>query len=115
MSKTLQDKLKELNPERRAKIKSRAAQLIAQEMTMRDLRKALNLTQKELSERLDMTQDNISRLENRSDILLSTLSVYIHALGGDLSLVANFPDRPPVRIAGIAEIEESKSEENRVA
>lgn len=115
MSRTLQDKLNKLNSKRRAKIKTRAAELIAEEMTMRDLRKALNHTQKQLSKKLDMTQDNISRLENRSDILLSTLRSYIHALGGDLSLVANFPDRPPIKISGIAEIEASKSEENRAA
>lgn len=43
-----------------------------------------------------------SRIEERSDLLLSTLRRTVKAMGGSLSLVASFPDRPPVEIAGIA-------------
>ena len=48
-------------------------------------------------------RDGVSRLEQRSDLLLSTLRRAIEAMGGSLSLVARFPDRPPVELSGIAE------------
>ena len=53
--------------------------------------------------RLGVTQDSVSRLEKRSDLLLSTLRKTVEALGGNLSLVAEFPDRAPVVLSGIAE------------
>ena len=46
--------------------------------------------------------------ESRSDVLLSTLRDYVHSLGGALSLIAEFPDRPPVVLAGLAAIENRK-------
>jgi hypothetical protein len=52
---------------------------------------------------LGVTQDSISRLEKRSDLLLSTLRKTVEAMGGSLSLVAEFPDRAPVILSGIAE------------
>jgi hypothetical protein len=48
-------------------------------------------------------QDSVSRLEKRSDLLLSTLRKTVKAMGGNLSLVAEFPDRPPVVLSGISE------------
>lgn len=47
-------------------------------------------------------QDGISRLEQRSDLLLSTLRGYIEAMGGNLTLLAEFPDQVPVKLSGIA-------------
>ena len=47
---------------------------------------------------LGVRQDTISRLEKRSDMLLSTMRHYVESMGGQLELVARFPDRPPVVI-----------------
>ena len=52
------------------------------------------------------SQENVSRIEQRSDLLLSTLSGYVEAMGGKLSLVAEFPDRPPVALTGIAALDQ---------
>ncbi|MND08666.1 hypothetical protein D3C83_314460 [compost metagenome] len=52
---------------------------------------------------LGTTQDNVSRLENRNDLLVSTLRKAIEAMGGHLSIVAEFPGRKPVVVSGIAE------------
>ena len=52
---------------------------------------------------LGITQDSVSRLERRSDLLLSTLRNTVQAMGGNVSLVAEFPDRAPVVLSGIAE------------
>jgi DNA-binding XRE family transcriptional regulator len=94
---------KDLSPARRKKIEARAAQLIAEEMTLRELRHARKLTQVRMAKTLGITQDGVSRLEKRSDLLLSTLRKTVEAMGGNLSLVAEFPDRDPVVLSGIAE------------
>ncbi len=100
---TLKDKLKELSPDQRKKVEARAAELIAEEMTLRELRHARKLTQVKVAKTLGVTQDSVSRLEKRSDLLLSTLRKTVEAMGGNLSLIAKFPDRPPVVLSGIAE------------
>ena len=100
---TLKDKMKELSPAQRKKIEARAAELIAEEMTLRELRHARKLTQVKLAKTLGVTQDSVSRLEKRSDLLLSTLRKTVEAMGGNLSLVAEFPDRAPVVLSGISE------------
>jgi transcriptional regulator with XRE-family HTH domain len=100
---TLKDKMKELSPAQRKKVEARAAQLIAEEMTLRELRHARKLTQVKMAKTLGVTQDSVSRLEKRSDLLLSTLRKTVEAMGGNLSLVAEFPDRAPVILSGIAE------------
>ncbi|MGH9344812.1 MAG: helix-turn-helix domain-containing protein [Blastocatellia bacterium] len=93
---------KELNPVRRKKIGSRAAQLIAEEMTLQELRHAREITQVRMAKVLGITQDGVSRLEKRSDLLLSTLRKTVEAMGGRLSLIAEFPDRKPVMLSGIS-------------
>jgi DNA-binding XRE family transcriptional regulator len=65
--KTLQDKLKALPADRRNKIAARTDELIREEMTMRELRKARNITQVELAKESNVKQEQISRIEKRSD------------------------------------------------
>ena len=102
MARDVEDLIAELDPERRRQIEERAAELIAEEMTLRELRKARRLTQATVARELGISQDGISRLEQRSDLLLSTLRRTVEAMGGSLSLIARFPDRPPVELSGIA-------------
>lgn len=105
MTKSLKDKLNTISEARQVSIETRASELIAEEMTLRDLRLALEKTQQELGAALHMKQDGISRLENRSDMLLSTLNKYISAMGGTLKLIAKFPGRPAVVIQGVSDIQ----------
>ncbi len=98
-------KIGKLSVAQRKKVEARAAERIAEEMTLRELRKARNLTQIRVAKQLGITQDSVSRLEKRSDLLLSTLRKTVEAMGGSLSLVAEFPDRAPVVLSGIAEDE----------
>jgi len=100
---TLKDKMKGLSPAQRKKVEARASELIAEEMILRELRHARKLTQVKMAKTLGVTQDSVSRLEKRSDLLLSTLRKTVEAMGGNLSLVAEFPDRAPVVLSGIAE------------
>lgn len=108
MTKTLKSKLNKLPAERRKKISKRAKELITREMTLRDLRKALALTQTDVSSKLHMNQEAISRLERRSDILLSTLISYIKAMGGELNLTAKFPNRTSIKLSGFGDIGRGK-------
>ena len=103
MAANVNDKIRKLSPAQRKQVEARAAELIAEEMSLRELRRARKLTQVRVAKTLGITQDGVSRLEKRSDLLLSTLRKTIKAMGGDLSLVAEFPDRPPVVLSGIAE------------
>ena len=101
MTISLKTVMDNLPPEQRAKVEQRAAELIAEEMTLQDLRKAREFNQIRMGELLNMRQENVSRLERRADLLVSTLQSYIAAMGGELSLVVEFKDRPPVKISGL--------------
>jgi DNA-binding XRE family transcriptional regulator len=103
--KTLKDKLQTLPASRRRKIARRTNLLIAEEMTMRDLRKARNITQVEMAKALGVKQEQVSRIEKRTDLHLSTLKRSIEAMGGELILTAKFPDGAPVRLTGFAELD----------
>ena len=103
--KTLDEKMKSISAARRKKIEKRAAALIADEMTLKELRHARKITQVHVAKALGIRQESVSRLEKRSDLLLSTLRKAVKAMGGDLRLVAAFPDREPVVLSGITEAE----------
>lgn len=115
MPVTLQDKLDRLPAKRRAKVERRAAQLIEEEMTLRELRKAHALTQVDLARRLKIKQASVVKLERRSDMLLSTLRRYIVAMGGELEIVAHLPNRAPVRISELGDLEHEPVGERELA
>lgn len=113
MPVNVNDKIRKLSPARRKKVEVRAKELISQEMTLRELRKARKLTQVRMAKKLGITQDGVSRLEKRSDLLISTLRKTIEALDGNLSLIAKFPDCAPVLLSGLVEDEPSRRRAGR--
>jgi transcriptional regulator with XRE-family HTH domain len=116
MPKTLDDVIAAMPPEQQREVSAKAALLIEEEATLRDLRKAHALTQERMAEALHISQDGVSRIEKRSDFLLSTLRSYVEAMGGKLTLVAEFPDRKPVSIRGIESLQPAaKSSRSRGA
>jgi len=66
---------------------------MAAELTLAELRKAFDVSQEELAEILDVKQANVSKIERREDMRLSTLVTYVRAMGGDLEIIARFPNR----------------------
>ena len=66
------------------------------ELALQDLRKALNLTQEQVAIIMKTNQAAASRMENQSDIYVSTLRKFIRALGGEIKIVATFKDREVV-------------------
>jgi transcriptional regulator with XRE-family HTH domain len=109
MAKTLQQKMTELKPARRRRVEARSRSLIAEEMVLAELRQGKALTQTKMSEALGIGQEGVSRLEKRSDLLISTLRGYVEAMGGRLRLIADFPDRASVELAGFAAIEAARN------
>jgi transcriptional regulator with XRE-family HTH domain len=95
--KSLDQIISNLPAERRARIAARTKQLVAEEAALRSLRKARHLTQERMAELLNIGQDSVSRIESRSDLLLSTLRSYVEAIGGSLRLIVEFSD-------GVAEL-----------
>ena len=79
-------------PERQQKLERRFQENLAA-MPLDELRKLRELTQLQLGELLGVNQSEISKIEHRSDICVSTLTEYIEALGGHLEIRAVFPDR----------------------
>ena len=98
MSISHNEVMENLTPERRARIKAKSQEIFEEEMTLRDLRVVQHLTQARLAELLGVEQDSISRMERRADMLLSTMTSYVEAMGGKLSLIAEFPNRRPYTV-----------------
>ncbi len=91
---------RKISPEKRALLDAQIAQDIMG-MTLAELRKESGLTQEETAARTgEMTQSEISKLERRDDHLLSTLRMYVEALGGELQVVAVFGDKT-IRLRGV--------------
>lgn len=105
MVQNVNDIIKSLPASRRRKIEKRAAALIAEEMTLQELRRARAMTQVRLAKNLGVAQKQVSEIEKRTDMHISTLRRSIEAMGGKLTLVAEFPDRKPVVLSGIASID----------
>lgn len=97
----IEDFIKTLPPAQQAAINKRSAELINEVETLKQMRKARAMTQKKLAKKLGVGQVAVSKLESRSDLLLSTLRTYVEAMGGTLDLIVRFPDRQPVKLATI--------------
>lgn len=114
MATTLDDVIKSLPAERQAKIEHLTEELLEEVATLQELRKKRNLTQTDIAKLLGIKQENISRLERRNNIHLSTLKDYIHALGGKLHLVVEFPNQELIEIKDNETVEVPNSQSSVV-
>jgi len=71
---------------------ARKTEAMIASMELNELRRARNISQEELANRLGMCQPNISKLERRLDVRVSSLRAVIEAMGGELRIIAHFPD-----------------------
>jgi len=102
---TLEQVMESLPADERDAIVRRAEVLIEEQMTLQELRKTLNLTQESMARLLEIKQANVSKVEKRADMLISTLRSYVEAMGGSLELIARLPGRGPVRLEGLRDLE----------
>lgn len=113
MARKFQELIDQMSPERRPEydrnVKQLRAQMRLDEMRLHELRRALRLSQQTLARRLKTDQAQISRLEQRTDLFVSTLRRYVEALGGQLEIVATFPEGASVRIENFSDLRPEKS------
>ncbi len=86
-----QELTKDLAPDRRRRIDAIKRDLLAR-MPLHELRRARALTQQELAERLKVSQPAVAKMEQRADVYVSSLRSYVEAVGGQLKIVAEFPE-----------------------
>lgn len=115
MGKSLNEVMAALPANRQDKIRARGAALVADEMTLRELRKAMGTTQEQLAARMGKPQATISRMEAQSDMLMSTLGQVVEGMGGRLSIVAEMPGRAPVRLAGLGDLSPAPGQQRKLA
>src|SRR5260370_9340309 len=99
MPRNVNDIISKLGPAQRRKVEARAARLIAEEMTLQELRRARKITQQKIAKSLSISQEGVSKIEKRSDLLISTLRKPVQAMCGRLSLVPEFPHREPLPLS----------------
>jgi len=104
MAKKWKDLKDKMSPEARARVEARVKASMT-EMPLHKLRQAMKMSQAQLAETLGITQSEVSRMEHRTDMYLSTLRRLIEAMGGDLEIVARMPDGN-VRISSFDQIED---------
>lgn len=113
----LQEIWDNLPAERRNRIEANTRKKSESYRNLQAFRQETGLTQAALSKKLDMPQGNLSRLEQKSDMLLSTLRGYVEAAGGKLHLAIELPDREPILLSGIGDLVENApqvSDDNRL-
>jgi transcriptional regulator with XRE-family HTH domain len=82
---------KKMSPEARAWAEAKTQEMLAQ-MPLHKLRQARGLSQQSLAELLNVQQPSIAKMERRTDMYISTLRNHIEAMGGQLEVIARFPD-----------------------
>jgi transcriptional regulator with XRE-family HTH domain len=110
MARTLKELIDALPDDERKAIARRSRELIAEEMSLQEVRRAMGKTQATVARRLKIGQHAVSKLETRSDMLISTLRNYLRAFGGDLELVAKLPNREPVRLTSLQSIRPQRAQ-----
>lgn len=95
-----------MSPE--AQVKAQAeAQRLGEEMDLAEVRRALKLSQEEIGQTLQIKQGSVAKIERRADMYVSTLRRFIEAMGGELEIVARFPDHA-VKIKNFADLNEKE-------
>ncbi len=102
MAKNFQELRAKMSPATRAASTAEHRRLV-EEMSLHQLRKARELTQTKIAEELHMGQGDVSKLERRTDMYVSTLAGYLQAVGADLEIRAVFPDGRAVKITQFSE------------
>lgn len=99
-----------MSPESRERARQKAVEL-RKEMDLAELRNAMRLSQEELARALKIGQASVAKMERRTDMYVSTLRRVIEAMGGELDIVARFPDHC-ISITSFSQVREACREDN---
>ena len=91
MAKSFRKLRDSMTPESKIKAKSIFKELLSS-LPLAAIRKSRGVTQKVVAQALDVSQAAVSRLESRSDFLVSTLDKYVSATGGELSIILKYAE-----------------------
>lgn len=91
MAKPFKNLVEKMSPASRERAADKTKMLL-QEMLLNEIRQAKAMSQEKLAEELNIKQSSVSKIEHRADIYVSTLRSYIEALGGELNIIAKFPE-----------------------
>ncbi len=111
MAKKFQNLRDKMSPESQKRSEAEALRLLAQ-MPLDELRQARGLSQKMLAQILHVQQPAIAKMEKRTDMYLSTLRSHIEAMGGELEIVAKFPEGT-VKITNFSDLNNTRTEAGR--
>lgn len=81
-----------MSPEAQGRARTKSDTLET-EMALAEVRRAMKLSQEELAAILQINQASVAKMEKRTDMYIGTLRRFIQAMGGELDIVARFPDR----------------------
>ena len=109
MAKSFKTLRERMTPQAQARARQKTAHMM-KNMALYELRSARELTQGDLAEQLNHEQPAVSKLERRTDMYVSTLRKYIEAMGGELEIIAHFPEGN-VRINQFEELEQDQVEQ----
>ena len=105
VERNINDVIAALPAEERRQVMKRARQIMAEYMTLQELRLSKAITQAQLAKELNVAQKQISEIENRTDMHISTVRRHIEALGGTMEIMVKLPGQKcPVALSGIGEI-----------
>jgi hypothetical protein len=106
MAKKWADLKAKMSPAARARVDARVKETLAS-MPLAEIRKAVGLTQQEIARNLEMGQGSVSKIERAADMYLSTLRKFVEGMGGELRLVARFPDGRELEIDHVEDLGQS--------
>lgn len=102
MARNFRELRVKMSPEGQAASAAERRRLL-DEMSLHQLRRARELTQTKIADELHIGQGDVSKLERRTDMYVSTLASYLQAVGADLEIRAVFPDGHAVKITQFSE------------
>jgi DNA-binding XRE family transcriptional regulator len=91
MAKSFNTLKKKLSPESLARVNTRIETAL-REMPLAELRQARQLTQEKIAQNLKIKQASVSKMETQTDMYISTMRKYVEAMGGELEIIAKFPE-----------------------
>ena len=101
----LKEVLDALPPKRRAEIDRRFRELVNEVELLRELRKLSEKSQAKIAKTLKISQPAVSKIEKQTDMYLSTLRSYVEAIGGELDVIVRLPNRRPVKVKSLEDID----------
>jgi DNA-binding XRE family transcriptional regulator len=104
MTMTLEAFVATLPADEQREIAAEADRLREELHSLSDVRRAMAFTQAQLADAMGIKQASVAQMEQRADLLLSTLRRYVEAMGGEMKIVLRFPDRPPIELERLADV-----------